>query len=241
VSAGLLAMSMHERAREVAGEPRMNTPGTSAVNDTSVVALAPPPATDASSGSIALPPANPQPEEGRFSRLSPIPPGAKGPIGGSENTPESPRPVSDGPPREPRSVEPREEKAPPPPPSVASRAEERATSAAEGASSALQEFASSVAGREAASVERVLRGPDGTRAQFLALLREGRLSFAVPAGVSPDVQGGRATMSFTTTVSLRTSFGANRRRSVPFQAEFARSGLGWRLVVLQILESVELK
>ena len=77
--------------------------------------------------------------------------------------------------------------------------------------------------------------------QWIALMKEGRVSIS-PSG-APDVQrrGTRASADFAASVNVRSPFGANRRQNARFTAELQRSGGVWRVVSLRPVGGLELK
>ncbi|MGQ0766751.1 MAG: protein kinase domain-containing protein [Gemmatimonadota bacterium] len=136
--------------------------------------------------------------------------------------------------------------APPPaeerradPPPVTTADDERSPVGA--VRSAIAEFAGNVGGRNAGAVQSVLRGDDAFTSQFVSLVREGRLQMSLAGEPAVDVNGSRASARFTTSLNVRSPFGANRRRPASFTAELSRSGGDWRVVSIRPSGSIDLK
>lgn len=73
---------------------------------------------------------------------------------------------------------------------------------------------------------------------FLAAIREGRVSAAVPTNISLGENGA---VSFSTTLSWRTAFGANRRGTMRVSGSVVSSGGTWRLTRARLLEVPEVR
>jgi serine/threonine-protein kinase len=112
---------------------------------------------------------------------------------------------------------------------------------ARGIAAAIGEFAGAVSSRNAGAVQGVVRGDGNFVAQFVSLVREGRLQMSVSGDPSVDVSGGRASARFSASLNVRSPFGANRRRNASFAAELARSGDSWRVVSVRPTGTVDLR
>jgi serine/threonine protein kinase len=156
------------------------------------------------------------------------------PVGEQRRTPVDSGSARTPPPAEP----PKDSKVVAPP---AAEPEESGESAAAAIGAALSAFASAASSSQVGAVDRVLRGPDGTRAQLLALVREGRLTFGTQNDGAPSIRGSEASQPFSARLTWRTPFGSNKRATVPMEAEFSRSGTSWHLSAVRILQAVELK
>jgi serine/threonine-protein kinase len=183
-----------------------------------------------------LPPPEVKPEP---RRVSPEKNRAVRSVGGGGNSPPQRRSVDTTrgvPPVEP----PKDVKVADPPP-VTTPTEDSGESVRAAIGAAIAGFVTSVNGGSAAEVDRLLRGADRPRAQFLGLVREGRLTMAAQPDGAPDVRGADAAVAFDARLSWRTPFGSVRRATLPMQAEFSRSGRSWRLTAVRMLRPVELK
>ncbi len=76
---------------------------------------------------------------------------------------------------------------------------------------------------------------------WLALMKERRVSMNPTGTPSVQRQGGRASAEFDADVTVRSPFGANRRRSARFSAELQRSGAEWRVMRVHPVGRVELR
>ncbi|MDP1861604.1 MAG: serine/threonine-protein kinase [Gemmatimonadaceae bacterium] len=120
---------------------------------------------------------------------------------------------------------------------------ERGESEAEAAaaiSAAIAEAAASLSGRNAGAAESLLGG-SGIADQWIALMKEGRVSMSADGSPAVQVNGARATVEFGASVNVRSPFGANRRRSARFNAQLQRSGGRWRVTSLRPVGGVELR
>ena len=120
---------------------------------------------------------------------------------------------------------------------------ERGESEAEAAaaiSAAIAEAAASLSGRNAGAAESLLGG-SGIADQWIALMKEGRVSMSADGSPAVQVDGARATVEFSASVNVRSPFGANRRRSARFAAQLQRSGGRWRVTTLRPVGGVELR
>jgi len=157
--------------------------------------------------------------------------GAGAPGGGGTRTPSAPTepgkeivappPVRDEPPR---------------PPVVA---EESDGAALAGIRDAISSAASTLSGENTGAAGSLLGG--SVQEQWIALMKEGRISMSLSG--TPDVQrqGTRASATFAADVNVRSPFGANRRRSAQFAADLQRIGGTWRVVSLRPVGGLELK
>lgn len=120
-------------------------------------------------------------------------------------------------------------------------ADEIAVDAAAAITEALGAFGAAVGSGQTGRVDGVLRGDGSFVADWLGLMREGRLSMVISRQPAVDVRGARASAGFGAEISVRSPFGANRRRSAEFVAELSRNGRTWRVVSVRPVGSVNLK
>jgi hypothetical protein len=154
----------------------------------------------------------------------PLPPPAARPPGKRAERPAaSERPERESPPTrvEPTRTEPtRTEPTRAEPTRAESEGEARAA-----ISTALAEAARLLSGRAADAAAPLLDG--AVRAQWATLMREGRVSVGVDGTPTVQLDGDRASAEFDATVTVRSPFGANRRRPARFTAELQRSDGRW--------------
>jgi len=120
---------------------------------------------------------------------------------------------------------------------------ERGESEAEAAAAigdAIAEAVGSLSGKNTGAAESLLLG-SGVADQWIALMKEGRVSMSADGSPAVQVFGSRATAEFGASVNVRSPFGANRRRSARFAAQLQRSGGRWRVTSLRPVGGVELK
>lgn len=104
---------------------------------------------------------------------------------------------------------------------------------------ALGDAAASLSGNNSGAAATLLDG--GVHDQWVALMKEGRISMNVNGAPEIQLRGSRASAEFDASVNVRSPFGANRRRSARFTAELQRSGGGWRVTALRPLGGLELR
>ncbi len=155
-------------------------------------------------------------------KVAPTPQGGTDPKPSSVAEPEPQTPVRPQPPEP-------EERTPP----------DNGRAASAGIAEALDRFADAVGSGNTSFVGSVLQG--GAEAQWISLMREGRLSMSLSGAPDIDVDGSRATARFAATLTARTAFGANRKSSASFVADLERSGNSWRLRSLRPSGKLDLK
>jgi len=104
---------------------------------------------------------------------------------------------------------------------------------------AIASAAASLSGRSTGAAESLLGG--ATQEQWVALMKEGRISITPSGAPSVQLRGTRASADFEASVNVRSPFGANKRRSAQFSAELARGANGWRVTSLRPAGALELK
>lgn len=118
--------------------------------------------------------------------------------------------------------------------------ESESTSEAIGAiREALASAAASLSGSNSGAAAALLGG--GVQEQWIALMKEGRISMSLSGSPDVELRGGRASAEFDASVNVRSPFGANRKRSARFSAELQRSGGEWRVTALRPQGGLELK
>ena len=167
------------------------------------------------------------------------PPRGGGAPGGGSERPVEDAPVKPLPQPEPvrggiESPPPRVD-APKPPPSDA-ESESEAMSAIR---DAIASAASSLSGSNTGAASAMLGG--AVQDQWIALMKEGRVSLSVNGAPDVQLRGSRASAEFDANVNVRSPFGANKRRGARFTAELQRSGSGWRVTSLRPQGGLELK
>ncbi|MBK6306545.1 MAG: protein kinase [Gemmatimonadetes bacterium] len=167
------------------------------------------------------------------------PPRSGGAPGGGSERPVEDAPVKPLPQPEPvrggiESPPPRVD-APKPPPSDA-ESESEAMSAIR---DAIASAASSLSGSNTGAASAMLGG--AVQDQWIALMKEGRVSLSVNGAPDVQLRGSRASAEFDANVNVRSPFGANKRRGARFTAELQRSGSGWRVTSLRPQGGLELK
>jgi serine/threonine-protein kinase len=126
---------------------------------------------------------------------------------------------------------------PDPPPT---RDSDNREAAEEAVAAAVEGFASAVNGGSADRVGSMLRG-GADEAQFVQLVREGRLKLDITGRPDTDLNGARATARFSANLNVRSAFGGNKRSSASFVAELAGSGDSWRVTSVRPLGKLDLK
>ncbi len=154
----------------------------------------------------------------------PVTPSAKDPAPPSSAT--KPAPAAAKPPRESAPKESKEVAsapvpAPAPTPRAPSEAEHR-----QAAQSAATAFLSRIAAGDVGTAGRALAG-EGTSGDLLALMREQRLAGAEVREMSLVMDGDRGRATAQVAIAWRTSFGGNRRSTVPMVMELRRQGTDW--------------
>ena len=114
---------------------------------------------------------------------------------------------------------------------------ERALGAAE-AGAAIAEAFDRLSGRDAAAARALLVG--SLQDDWGTLMREGRIRVVADGAARVDAGSARASAELDATVTVRSPFGANRRRAARFRAELQRAGGTWRVTRLVPLGSLEL-
>ena len=256
--AGALLVSAGLAARTLRPGPEPGRRDLPPSPDTAVIATADPQRTADSAGMVALSPArgenaaslilNPPAQGGADRPLvprDPVPPPATRRGGGDTRDIGAQPPGGDvGTRTPPVTREPVKDVVPPPPvrddpPRPPVVAEESEAEALAGIRDAINGAASTLSGGNTSVAASLLGG--AVQEQWIALMKEGRVSMS-PSG-SPDVQrqGSRASATFAADVNVRSPFGANRRRSTRFSADLQRSGGAWRVVSLRPIGGLELK
>jgi hypothetical protein len=164
-----------------------------------------------------------------------------GPRGGS-TPPATPRPKRGGSERpageRPEPTESSSTRIAPAPPEVAPAPESPAALRSR-AANAVDQLLGAIRSGDAGTVERL---SGGGLASVVAMMREGRLTVGDGSDTSaPSLRDDRMRVEFTAEIRWRSPFGANRRRVVPFVAELARGGEGWRMVSCRMTESVDFR
>ena len=106
---------------------------------------------------------------------------------------------------------------------------------------AIDAFTDAVNQGATARVGAVLHADGDTEKSWLDLMKEGRLTMAVGSDPDVSVSGGSATARFSATLSVRSAFGGNKRRTATFTADLARSGGTWRVTAIRPAGKVDLK
>lgn len=109
---------------------------------------------------------------------------------------------------------------------------------AEAAGAAIADAFDRLSGRDAAAARALLVG--GLQDAWSTLMREGRIRVAVAGSPRIDAGTARAAVDIDATVTVRSPFGANRRRPARFRAELQRAGGGWQVIRLVPLGALEL-
>jgi hypothetical protein len=104
---------------------------------------------------------------------------------------------------------------------------------------AIASAASSLSGSNTGAASAMLGG--AVQDQWIALMKEGRVSLSVNGAPDVQLRGSRASAEFDANVNVRSPFGANKRRGARFTAELQRSGSGWRVTSLRPQGGLELK
>lgn len=136
----------------------------------------------------------------------------------------------------------RSDPEPPPPPRVESPKPPPVESESEAIGAireALASAAASLSGGNSGAAAALLGG--GVQEQWIALMKEGRISMNVNSAPDVQLRGPRASAEFDATVNVRSPFGANRKRSARFSAELQRNGGEWRVTALRPQGGLELK
>jgi hypothetical protein len=121
--------------------------------------------------------------------------------------------------------------------SKSSASVERALGAAE-AGVAIAEAFDRLSGRDASAARALLVG--SLQDDWSTLMREGRIRVVADGAPRVDAGSARASADLDATVTVRSPFGANRRRAARFRAELQRAGGTWRVTRLVPLGPLEL-
>lgn len=113
-----------------------------------------------------------------------------------------------------------------------------ATLGADAAGAAIADAFDRLSGRDAAAARALLVG--GLQDAWSTLMREGRIRVAVAGSPRIDAGTARAAVDIDATVTVRSPFGANRRRPARFRAELQRAGGGWQVIRLVPLGALDL-
>lgn len=106
------------------------------------------------------------------------------------------------------------------------------------AGAAIAEAFDRLSGRDAAAARALLVG--SLQDDWGALMREGRIRVVAEGAPRVDAGSARASAELDATVTVRSPFGANRRRAARFRAELQRAGGTWRVTRLVPLGALEL-